>query len=519
MYKRNQPCPCGSDKKYKKCCGLAETNQIAKSDPVSARKYCEIGVLQRTHGLFEKAEFNFRRALATYPELPEAHYNLGIVLENKGLWKQAEDSYRKALSIKPDYADTLIRLGNLKKNQRYSDEAATWYLMAIEAMPDSDIAYFNLAQVRMEQGRLDEAREIFQRVLDINPDHTRAYRLVSRLIKFNTKTDKLIQKMEYLFNQNNLNDSERLHLAFALGKAYEDLAEYEKSLLYYQEGNQLKRATLNYSTSDTIALFEKIKQIFVPEILSKDFATDINDVTPFFILGMPRSGTTLVEQILASHPKVHGASELLDLQKSILQVTASEHLQEAFTVLTENQEHMFQQIGEEYLRRLKRYGSSARYIIDKLPCNFMFIGLIRLAIPSAKIIHCQRNPMDTCFSIYKNYFAGEVNYSYELTELGEYYQLYKDLMQFWHQLFPGAIYDLSYEKLIAHQEQETRRLLDYCELSFHGDCLNFHQTDRVVLTASSEQVRRPIYNDSVELWRNYESQLAPLKKVLGKTEH
>ena len=475
--------------------------------------------MQRTHDLFEKAEFNFRRAIAADPELPEAHYNLGIVLENKGLGNQAVASYQKALTIKPDYVDALIRLGNLKKAQGYFDEGANCYLKAIEAMPDSDIAHFNLAQVRMEQGRLDEAREIFQKLLNIKPDYTEAYRCVSRLIKFETKTDVLIQKMENLFDQNDLNDSKRLHLAFALGKAYEDLAEYEKSFTYYQEGNRIKRATFNYSTTDSIALFNLIKQVFDQTKFSGSFAADIKDITPIFILGMPRSGTTLVEQILASHPKVFGASELMDLQEAILQITASEHLQKAFNALVGNQERMFPRIGAEYLKRLRGYGATAPYIIDKLPWNFMFIGLIRLAMPAAKIIHCQRDPMDTCFSIYKNLFIGEINYAYDLTELGEYYQLYEDLMQFWRRLFPKAFYDLHYERLVADQEQETKRLLDYCHLSWQGSCLNFHQTDRPVLTASSAQVRRPIYSDSVALWRYYELQLEPLKKALGKAEH
>jgi hypothetical protein len=232
---------------------------------------------------------------------------------------------------------------------------------------------------------------------------------------------------------------------------------------------------------------------------------------------MPRSGTTLVEQILASHPEVYGAGELMELQESILSVTGSKKLPGAFSALLEDQEPLFHRIGEEYLRRLRRYCIDAHLIIDKLPWNFMFIGIIRFALPHAKIIHCYRDSMDTCFSLYKNFFTGEIDYAYNLNELGQYYRLYEDLMIFWHRIFPETIYDLSYERLVADQEHETKQLLKYCELPWHRDCLDFYQTKRTVRTASSMQVRRPIYNDSVELWRNYERYLTPLIEALNTT--
>ena len=510
--KRNRPCPCGSNKRYKKCCGLIGQNHGVEIDPASAIQHCNKGVTQRAHGLIKEAESSFRLAIKAKPDLAEAHYNLGVVLEDKGFWDKAEISYREALIHKPGYINALNRLGSLKKAQGKLEEAASYYLKALTAMPESDMSHFNLARTRLEQGRLDDAREIYRKVLLIKPDYGEAHRSLSSLIKYQTKTDSHLQEMENLFRRNKLDDSQRMHLAFALGKAYEDLAEYEKSFNYYQEGNRLKRATFNYSTDDTIALFEQIKQVFTHSVTSASTIDDIK--TPIFIVGMPRSGTTLVEQILASHPEVFGGGELMDFLDSILQITNSEQLQEAFNRLLEDQGQMFLKIGEAYLRRLSRYGGGAHLITDKLPSNFMFIGLIRQALPFAKIIHCRRDSMDTCFSIYKNFFVGEINYAYELTELGEYYQLYEDLMQFWHRLFPDDIYDLSYEKLIVDQEKETRRLLDYCGLPWHQACLTFHQTNRPVATASATQVRRPIYNDSIELWRNYEKYLTPLKAAL-----
>jgi len=588
--KRNQPCPCGSGKRYKKCCGRVgqETTEgqvsqetitglqsaaecvrlgeiavgqrnfeqaanyfrqairlkpdspdtlnnlgvicqsqgkleeaancfrrLVDLDPNSAIGLCNHGVVQKAQGFHKEAESSFRRALAANPGFAEAHYNLGVVLEDQGFWDRAEKSYQQALAHKPGYVNALNRLGNLKKNRGDLEEAAACYLRALKAAPESDMTHFNLARILEEQGRLAEALDSYRQALAIRPDYGETHRCISSLVKYETRTDEHLQIMEQLFSKNNLPDSERMHLAFALGKAYEDLAEYEKSFAFYQKGNQLKRATFSYSTSESTALFDQIKQVWSRGSFPQDVVDDAEMPKPVFILGMPRSGTTLVEQILASHPEVYGAGELMDLEEAILQVTGTTELPGALNRLGNDQGSMYLQIGEEYLRRLREYGPVSQFVTDKMPTNFMYIGIIRRALPDARIIHCRRDPLDTCFSIYKNFFAGEIQYAYNLTELGEFYRLYESLMQFWQQqISGGVIYDLSYERLVSEQEQETRRLLDFCGLPWYQDCLTFHKTQRRVETASSTQVRRPIYRDSVARWQKYEQQLAPLKAAL-----
>jgi len=587
--KRNQPCPCGSGKRYKKCCSPVEKNsaisevksaenthgshtaadcfrlgtaaavqgrmeeavgyfrqaltiqpdypevlnnlgiiyqsqgnleeaadcfsRLVQIDPVSPLAHCNLGVVQKSQGFFVDAVASFRRALVARPDFAEAHYNLGVALEDQGHEDQAEASYKEALVHKPGYVNALTRLGNLRKQQGRLGEAGDYYLQALTAKP-SDMTHFNLARIRLEQGRLDEARESYRQALAVRPDYGEAHRCLASLIKYEAETDRHLLAMQDLLKLDDLPDSERMHLAFALGKAYEDLAEYEESFTCYKEGNRLKRATFTYSTDDTVALVNQIKQVFGHALPFQPKEVDTDDPTPIFILGMPRSGTTLVEQILASHPKVYGAGELIDLEQTILQVTGTEQSHEAFAKLAQDKGQLLARIGEGYRRRLRERGPGARFITDKLPSNFLLIGVIHLALPEAKVVHCHRDPMDNCFSIYKNFFAGDLWYAYDLTELGEYYRLYRGLMQFWHRLYPGSIFDLSYERLIDHQEEESRRLLSYCDLTWHQECLAFHRTERPVATASAVQVRRPLYRDSVALWQKFARQLEPLQAVL-----
>ena len=234
-----------------------------------------------------------------------------------------------------------------------------------------------------------------------------------------------------------------------------------------------------------------------------------------FILGMPRSGTSLVEQILASHPDVYGAGELDEMRQIILGQQNTTILSEAFRMIPDNLAETINNVGRKYVQNIRNKTSSkAKFITDKMPQNFLYIGLIRMTLPNAKIIQCLRNPLDNCFSIYKNYLFEGHQYSFDLEELGEYYLLYHDLMRYWHKLFPGKIYTLSYENLVGDQENETRKLLGYCDLSWNDACLSFHKTERAITTASAAQVRRPIYKDSVKLWEKYKKQLEPLSEIL-----
>ncbi|MEJ2452406.1 MAG: sulfotransferase [Gammaproteobacteria bacterium] len=304
-----------------------------------------------------------------------------------------------------------------------------------------------------------------------------------------------------------------MELAFALGKVYADLKLDAQSFEYYRQGNALKRATLDYSIGQDRELFAAIKQTVTSEFLQRHAGTGCDDATPIFIIGMPRSGTTLTEQILASHSQVHGAGELNEL-KFLIERACESHTQEFPQGLLGLNKTELSAIASTYLERLHAYAPGAPRITDKMPHNFLYLGLIHLLFPKAKIIHCLRNPMDNALSIYRALFARSHAYAYDLEELGQYYHLYQDLMAHWRELMPGGFYELRYEDLVSDQETQTRRLLDYCELPWEDACLEFYQTSRVVRTASLAQVRQPMHRNSVEAWRRFERQLQPFVQAL-----
>jgi hypothetical protein len=257
--------------------------------------------------------------------------------------------------------------------------------------------------------------------------------------------------------------------------------------------------------------------VFSPEFFASHENCGDPDRTPIFILGMPRSGTSLAEQILASHPDVHGAGELGDLRKVLASVKSTEEESLSGMVpaaLLDLDASAFSDLGQKYIARIRGYSADAKYITDKMPHNFMQIGLIRTILPNARVIHCTRDPMDNCLSIFKKPLANHHAYSNNMSELGQYYGLYRNLMDHWSETLPGFVYDHSYEELIKSEKEQVSRLLEFCGLDWDDACLEFHKTRRKVRTASNAQVRRPIYTDSVQLWKRYEKQLEPLKAAI-----
>ena len=437
---------------------------------------CTFRILQK----FDKATACFRKTLSIEPSYAEAHYNLGFVLSLQQMYADSFDSLQLALSIKPEYPEAYALLG---KN----------YLV---------------------QGDFNNALASCKKSLSINPYDEMAVFLMASIQ--NCAEDKdTVTKIEHLFLQKDIKDEQKRYSAFALGKAYADTGDYDKSFFYLSEGNRLERRSYEYSIEEDERLFDLIKEVYNELYILKHSNEDNKDNTPIFILGMPRSGTSLVEQILASHPDVYGAGELEDLQRIILNLTGHNSPFEAFEKISRNGGDFYELLAEEYLVGSRKHSSSAKFITDKMPHNFLYIGAIRLAFPNAKIIHCVRGPMDNCFSIYKHLFEGGWHkYANDLQELGQYYLIYLDLMKYWNNVFPGSIYDLKYEDMIADQEGETRKLLQHCGLSWNDQCLSFYKTSRNVSTLSLVQVRKPIYKDSVQLWEKYRKHLEPLRSIL-----
>jgi hypothetical protein len=314
------------------------------------------------------------------------------------------------------------------------------------------------------------------------------------------------------------NPEEQAHLAFALGKAYEDRKDYENSFTYYKRGNAIRRIKHKYDPRRNV--YDSARQI---NTLSAEFFQERegyghNAPDPIFIVGLPRAGSTLIEQILSSHSQVEGTAELTDIIAISRNLGGKERMKGPSKypeVLEEISEEQCRELGEGFIKStmVQRHGTP--FFIDKMPNNFLHIGLIHLILPKAKIIDARRHPMAGCFAGYKQLFARGQTFTYDLEDIGHYYRDYVKVMDHWDEVLPGRIHRVHYEDMVADTEHQIRGLLDYCGLPFEEECLRFYETKRAIRTPSSEQVRQPVYKDALELWRNYEAHLDPLKEALG----
>jgi hypothetical protein len=299
-----------------------------------------------------------------------------------------------------------------------------------------------------------------------------------------------------------LNKLPNVDLLFALGKAYEDIEDFDKAFLFYQEGNEAYRKNINFSIEKEKKEIKDIKKILNKKFFS-NYSKNINlDNTPIFIVGMPRSGTTLVEQILSNHPNVFGGDEL-----NYIPDLVEKYLKNDLNLLNTDSE-ILKLFSNEYIDRLRKLSNDSRKITDKLPINFKWIGLIKIILPNSKIVHCTRDSRDICLSIFKNLFtSSKMNFAYDIDEICEYYNLYSNIMKYWHSLLPNFIYDINYEKLVKKPKEQIKYLLKECNLDWNDNCLKFYENKRAVQTRSDIQVRRKIYKTSINLWKNYRKNL------------
>jgi tetratricopeptide (TPR) repeat protein len=486
-------------------------NKAIAIKPDIADAHCNLGLALQALGKMDEAVACYDKVLAIRPDYAEAHSNLGLVFQKSGKIEKAVACYDKAIAINPDIAETHSNLGNALKNLGQLDEAVASHNEALAIKPDYAEGHSNLGNALKDLGKFDEAVASYNKAIAIKPDYAEAYRHLSYVKKY-SEYDEDVRAMENIYAKSDISDDQRMNLAFGLGKAFEDLKQYEKAFNYYAAGNVIKRGTYSYSIEDDARYLEKQKSVFSPSFFNTHKQGGCQDKTPIFIVGMPRSGTTLVEQVLASHPDVHGAGELPTLGGIISKLFGDRQYPDGVENLTDADST---RLGTEYIREIRKHSRQARFITDKMPHNRHFLGVIKLALPNAKIIHCTRNPADNGLSIFKSFFpVSRHYYAYDLREIGEYYNLYSDLMEHWHSVIPGFIYDIKYEDMVANQIEQTRALLEFCGLEWNDDCIEFHKTDRPVATASATQVRRPIYKSSVQSWKRYEKQLAPMFEVL-----
>ena len=475
---------------------LVASQKSVQLNPQDAGAHNNLGVLLKELGRLEEAKESCRQAITLKPDLAEAHYNLGNTLKEQGRLDEAEASYTQAITLKPDYAEAHYNLGNTLKELGRLEEAETNYRKAIALKPDFAEGHNNLGATLQEQGRLDEAETNYRKAIALKPNFAEAHRHLTLLKKFDAQ-DKQYSKMQELYLDKNISEEQRCHINFGLAKACEDLGDLEKAFQHYREGNVLRKKLLNYNINQDIELFRQIKFTY-PRIEQNSLAPDklSKNLTPIFIVGLPRSGTTIVEQIISSHSKVTGAGELN---------FAAQFGSPIGRGLSDSNTDSLINFRERYLFKLQSVSNGNLIVTDKMPQNFRYIGLLAAAFPEAKIVHVKRNPAAVCWANYKQYFVSKsTGYCNTIDDVISYHKLYESLMVFWTNTLSKRIYNLDYEQLTVNQESETRQLIDYLDLDWDEKCLSPQNNKRNVATASNVQIRKKVYRGSSEQWKKYQ---------------
>ena len=465
----------------------------------------------------EDAAAALRRAVELAPEDAQAHNNLGAVLTELARPDEAELALRHAVALRADYAEAHNNLGAVLLDVGRLDEALSAVRRALDIDPDYAAAHNNLGAALRDLGNIEQAAASFRRAVEIAPDHGEAYGNIYSLKTLAPREDD-IAAMRALLSGPAVGNRQAIVLCFALAGAYEGLGDYDRSFEFLERGNRLRRASFEYDGRELESKVEKIMSVFDRQFVARAGGEGSASCAPIFVLGMPRSGTSLVEQILASHSQVHGGGELRDFAALVdgLEKRTGDRAGYPDAVKELDRED-FRRLGDAYVAAVGRRTPVAPRFTDKLPDNFLHIGLIHLALPNAKIIHCTRDAVDTCLSCYKVDFAKNgIRFAYDLGELGRYYRLYDRVMRHWRSVLRGRFLDVSYEALVEDQEAQIRRLLEHCELPWEERCLAFHRSGRAVRTASAAQVRQPIFTTSVGRWKRYERHLGPLLEILGE---
>ena len=490
---------------------LASFDKALQSNPNYSQAHNNKGDTLRSVGRAGEAIPCFEKAIQLRPDYAEAYSGLGATLNDQGLHKQAIENLRQAIQLKPGLAVSHCNLGNALSDLGLHDEAQASYRNALKVKPDFAEVHSNLGNSLCEFGRYEEAIASYTRALELRPDFAEAHNNLSRLKTF-TKDDPQFAEIQHRVADPDLTEHERMHLSFALGKVYEDLGDVDQSFKYLQQGNRLRKMISDYDINRDRELFEQIKSLFNADNSQQVSVSENGGPStrqPIFIVGMPRSGTTLTEQILASHSQVWGGGELEALGRILTPV-----VQQAMSSQEKSTPSgVLLNCRNAYLEYLQALPATASYVTDKMPLNFRWTGFLLTTMPGVKIINVQREPAASCWSMFKMQFKGH-GYSNDLVDLAAYYKLYLDLMEFWRKEFPDRIYDLDYEKLTRNQEPETRKLLEYCDLEWEESCLEFYKTKRAVRTYSGRQVRQKMYTGSSDAWRKYEVHLGPLLEAL-----
>jgi tetratricopeptide (TPR) repeat protein len=469
-------------------------------------------------GRYQDSENLLRRALELAPSFAPARHNLAIVLHRRERNLEALQEIER-LIVDDQQNPSLLNLKAVALSYLGDyDQSLAIYASLLERQPKQPKVWMSYGHTLKTAGRLDEGVDAYRRAIEQEPTLGEAYWSLANLKTFRFSEADEGMMLEQL-KAPALADDDRLHLHYALGKAFEDEERWADSFDHYAQGAAIRRKLTPYSADEVSGHVARSKALFTPEFFAEREGWGCDAPDPIFVVGLPRSGSTLVEQILSSHSAIEGTQELQVVIGMARRLGGGRNWGEASKypeAVADVKPDELRAMGQEFLAATRVYRRAGKpFFIDKMPNNFAHIGLIRLILPNAKIVDARRNPMATCFSAFKQQFARGQNFTYDLTDLGRYWRDYSGLMAHFDRVLPGYVHRVIYEDMVADTETETRRLLEFCGLEFEDGCLRFWETERAVRTPSSEQVRQPIFSDAVEHWRNYEPWLGPLKEALG----
>ena len=497
--------------RYRKAEDAFKRVLVEDEDNIDALRF--MGILAFKSGNHDIAEAMLTKALKLDPTYSLVWANLAQVFSVTGQLDKAKKSFKNILNMEPkngliwaEYGTVLTKLANYK-------EGRDAYLKALEFKPDSPRVHLSLGHVYKTMGEIDNSIDSYKNTILQNNLSGEAYWSLANLKTYSFSENEILDMEETL--KGDMSDIERSQMHFALGKAYEVKKDFDKSFKNYYEGNKVKKGLIKYSSNDTTDNTKRILNFFNKENIQKLAKSSTEDRDPIFVLGMPRSGSTLVDQIISSHSKVDGTQELPNIIKIAAELNTNNQNNYP-EVLKELDESKLSNLGKDYISETAWARDSAPFFIDKMPNNFIHIGLIKTILPNAKIIDTRRDPMDTCFSCFKQFFARGQLFTYSLEDLGNYYTDYIRAMNHWHNVYGKDIYTVHYDNVINETEETIRELIDYCELPFEKECLEFYNSSRPVKTPSAEQVRQPIYKSGLNYWKNYEKHLLPLKKIIDE---
>jgi tetratricopeptide (TPR) repeat protein len=456
---------------------------------------------------------NYIEAIRIYQQLSKSQpgcfshpNNIGNILALLGDYTSAIQAFKHAINLAPLEVDAYTNLANIYNANSDLDEAEKIYNVILNIKPNHAPAVSGIATILEKRGEYEVAYNLLKPILQASDPDITAVAAFSSIARHIKEENKAIKYIALKLHKRKTANHYRVALLFGLGDLYHRIRDYDSAFRSVFQGARLRGNSYNPKQAEK--LVDDIITTFSKDFLRSAPKSEIYSGKPLFILGMPRSGTTLTEQIISSHPDVFGAGEILDLSRIIERIQGYPASVRNLDVTT------LSQFASGYLNSLHELSASAKYVTDKLPINFLNLGMIELLFPGARVVHCARNPMDTCLSCYFQLFTHANEFSYDLENLGHFYALYQKLMAHWENVLSIRYYDQSYEELVYNQHESSRKLIDFCGLEWDEKCIDFHQSGRVIKTASYYQVRQPMYKQAIDKWRKYEKHLGPLKNAL-----